>query len=159
MTREIILVRHADAEPARAGQRDLARPLSSKGTLEADTAGQWLKQHRASPDCVICSGAQRAVATAQRIVATLGMGQPLIDETIYDATPGDLVRVLDQHTGAASVLIVGHNPGLESLVGLLSEGASDSGRGMPPATIAWLSMPVGAALEPGVAEVRHFWWP
>jgi hypothetical protein len=29
---------------------------------------------------------------------------------------------------------------------------------MPPGAVAWLDLPAGA-IEPGSAQVRHFWWP
>ena len=67
-------------------------------------------------------------------------------------------RVLEDHADADTVMLVGHNPGLETLVALLTEGASDSGRGMPPGAVAWLALPAGS-IEPGTARVRHFWWP
>lgn len=157
-TREIILLRHAHAEPAVPGQVDLSRPLSLRGEAEADTAGAWLKKHHAAPERVLCSPAARTQATCERVLAALGYADLRTDTRIYEATPATLIRVLDDHADAASLLLVGHNPGLENLVALLTEGASDSGRGMPPAGIAWLRLPEGD-IEPGNAEVRHFWWP
>jgi len=158
MAREIILLRHAHAEPAAPGQDDMARVLSLRGEAEADAAGDWLKRHEAAPERVLCSPAARARETCERVLAALGYTDLRADARIYEATPATLVRVLDEHAEARSILLVGHNPGLENLVALLTEGASDSGRGMPPGGIAWLSLP-GDVPEPGTAEVRHFWWP
>jgi phosphohistidine phosphatase len=157
-TREIILLRHAHADGAMPGQDDIARVLSLRGEAEADTAAAWLKEHGAAPDRVLCSPAARARETCERVLAALGYADLRNDARVYEATPATLLRVLDDHADAASVLLVGHNPGFESLVALLTEGASDSGRGMPPAAVVWLSLPKGS-LEPGTAEVRHFWWP
>lgn len=156
--REIILVRHAHAEPSSTTGDDLARPLSVRGEAEADAAGAWLKQHGAQPTRVLCSPAARSRATCERVLAALGYADMRSEARIYEATPATLLRVLDDHAQAGSILLVGHNPGLESLVALLTEGASDAGRGMPPAGIVWMSLPEGA-IEPGTAEVRHFWWP
>ena len=157
-TREIILLRHAHADGAMPGQDDIARVLSLRGEAEADSAATWLKEHGAAPDRVICSPAARARETCERVMATLGYADLRSDARVYEATPATLLRVLDDHADASSVLLVGHNPGFESLVALLTEGASDSGRGMPPAGVVWLSLPSGN-VEPGTAEVRHFWWP
>ncbi|MBZ0224191.1 MAG: histidine phosphatase family protein [Dokdonella sp.] len=157
-TRDLILVRHAHAQNAASGQGDLERTLSATGIAEADAAGLWLKQHGAAPDRVLCSTAQRAQATCERLVAALGCPRATEDARIYEATPATLLRLIDEHTEARCLLLVGHNPGLESLVALLSEGASDAGRGMPPGAVAWLSLPQGE-LEPATARVRHFWWP
>ena len=157
-TREIILLRHAHAETATPGQDDSARPLSVRGEAEADAAGQWLKEHAATPQCVLCSSATRARETCERVLGVLGYADVRSDARIYEATPAALIRVLEEHAEAGSVLLVGHNPGLENLVALLTEGASDAGRGMPPAAVMWLTLPAGD-IEPGNAEVRHFWWP
>jgi phosphohistidine phosphatase SixA len=157
--REIILVRHAHAEPAASGQDDLARVLSLRGEAEADAAGAWLKQHGASPQRVLCSPATRARETCERVLAAIGYADVRSDARIYEATPGTLIRILDEHADASPLLLVGHNPGFESLVALLTEGASDSGRGIPPAGVVWLGIPPGAAIDPGTAAVHHFWWP
>ena len=81
------------------------------------------------------------------------------DERIYDATPGRLIQVADDHKDSGRVLLVGHNPGLEQLVALLTSGQSGDFRGMPAGGIAVLSMPADAALEPGIARLAAFWWP
>ena len=43
--RELILLRHAHAEPAAPGQDDFDRPLSLQGQAEAEAAGRWLRDH------------------------------------------------------------------------------------------------------------------
>lgn len=157
-TREIILLRHAHAESASPDQDDLARVLSVGGEAEADAAGAWLRERGAVPDRVLCSPAARARETCERVLGALGYTDLRSDPRIYEATPATLLRVLDDHADARTVLLVGHNPGLETLVALMTTGTSDSGRGMPPAGVVWLALPEGG-IEPGTAEVRHFWWP
>ena len=58
--RELILLRHAHAEPAAAGQADIDRPLSAQGLAEAEAAGRWLAAQGLVPDRVLCSPARRA---------------------------------------------------------------------------------------------------
>ncbi|MEO7063085.1 MAG: histidine phosphatase family protein [Dokdonella sp.] len=157
-SREIILVRHADAEIATTEGDDRSRPLSLRGEAEADAAGAWLKKHGAAPTRVLCSPAVRSRATCERILAALGYTDLRSEPRIYEATPAVLLRVLDDHAEAGSIMLIGHNPGLETLVALMTEGASDSGRGIPPAGVVWMTLPEGS-IEPGTAEVRHFWWP
>lgn len=158
-TREIILLRHAHADDAMPSQDDMARVLSLRGEAEADAAGAWLKQHAFVPERVLTSPAARARETCEHVLGALGYADLRSDARIYDAMPATLIRVLDEHADASSVMLVGHNPGLEKLVALMTEGASDSGRGMPPAGVAWLTLPEGGGIEPGTATVRHFWWP
>lgn len=159
MTRELILLRHAHAEPAAPGEDDRSRGLTAGGEADAERTGAWLKRQGAAPDRVLCSPAARARATCARVLHALGNGPPVAEDArIYGATPASLLALLDERQDDRRILLVGHNPGLEDLVALLSGGASDSGRGMPPAAVAWLGLPAGV-LEPGTAEVRHFWWP
>lgn len=158
--RQIILLRHAHAEPPADGQTDESRPLTGGGVREAEMAAAWLKAHGAEPDVVLLSPSTRTRETASRVLAEFGAGvESLVDERIYEATPAALIQVLEEHDDADCVLLVGHNPGLETLVALLTDGTSDHGRGMPPGAIAWLHLDGDAAIEPGAASLRHFWWP
>ena len=61
--RQLILLRHAHAESATAGQDDIARPLSATGLAEARAAGDWLREHGLRPDRVLCSTAARTRET------------------------------------------------------------------------------------------------
>jgi phosphohistidine phosphatase len=157
--RELILLRHAHAEPAADGQADIDRPLSPHGLAEAEAAGRWLLEQKLSPDRVLCSPARRTRETLEAVLEQTGYVEQWLDERIYDAVPGTLAALADEHREVERVLIVGHNPGLEQLVALLHSGQSGDYRGMPPAAVAVLSLPMEAAIEPGIASVTAFWWP
>ena len=157
---ELILLRHAHAEPAAAGQADLDRPLSAHGQAEAEAAGRWLREHHLLPDRVLCSPARRTRETLEAVLAQTGYVEQRLEERIYDATPGTLIGVAEPHADVERLMIVGHNPGLEALVALLNSGRSGEYRGMPPAGIAVLTLPAGGGgLEPGAASLSQFWWP
>ena len=157
--RELILLRHAHAEPPAPGQEDFDRPLSLQGQAEAEAAGRWLKEHGYTPDRVVCSSALRTRETTEQAMAVLGFVETRYEPRIYDATPGRLMQVIDENRDAARLLLVGHNPGFEQLAALLSSGQSGDFRGMPAGGIAVLSLPDDAALEPGIAQLSAFWWP
>ena len=157
--RELILLRHAHAEAAAAGQDDVDRPLSRQGQAEAEAAGQWLKSNGYLPDRVICSSARRARETLEQVLSVIGYIEQRQEPRVYSATSGDLMTVADEHKDLSRVLMVGHNPGLEQLAALLSSGQSGDFRGMPAGGIAVLKLPADADLEPGVAELAAFWWP
>jgi phosphohistidine phosphatase len=159
--RELILLRHAEALPVAAGGSDRDRPLSLRGEAEARDAGAWLREQGASFDAALSSPARRAQMTIERALDALGAGvAPHFVAGIYEATPGDLLALLEQHAGnAQQALLVGHNPGLEQLLALLLEGRSDRARGMPPAGVAWLRLDGTRALEPGNAKLQAFWSP
>lgn len=154
---QLILLRHAETMASAADGSDRARPLTPRGESEAKAAGLWLHEHGAHPDRVLCSPAQRAMMTAAPALAALDVGTPQYIPGIYDATPGSLISLLDEHADAQQVLLIGHNPGLERLVALLVEGRSQEYRGMPPASIAWLHL--DDSLEPGSASLHAFWSP
>ena len=158
--RELILLRHAHAEPGLAGQADIDRPLSAVGQAEAEAAGRWLHEHHLVPDRVICSPARRTRETLEAVLAQTGYVEQRLEPRIYEAVPGTLISLLDEHAGIDRLLLVGHNPGLEQLVALLQSGRTGEYRGMPPAGLAVLTLPaVGAPVEPGVASLTQFWWP
>ena len=157
--RELILLRHAHAVPAGAGQADLDRPLSPEGLAEAEAAGRWLDENGQGPDCVLCSPARRTRETLEAVLGVIGYIDQRLEPSIYDATAGALVALADTHCDSERLLIVGHNPGLERLVALLHSGQSGDYRGMPPGGIAVLTLPADAAIDPGSATLSAFWWP
>lgn len=157
--RELILLRHAHAEPAQPGQADADRPLSLRGQAEAEAAAGWLKAHAFLPTRVLCSPARRTRETLERVLAVLGYTEVRYEPRIYDALPGTLMAVLDEHVDIDRVLMVGHNPGFEQVAALLHSGQSGDARGMPTAGIAVLAVPPEATLEPGIATLTQFWWP
>lgn len=157
--RELILLRHAHAEPATTGQADLDRPLSPVGLAEAEAAGKWLKENNLLPDCVLCSPSRRTRETLEAVMAAIGYVEKRLEDPIYEATPGTLAALVDERRDLDRVLIVGHNPGLEQLVALMTDGTSSDYRGMPPGGVAVLGFAREATIEPGVASLNAFWWP
>jgi len=154
---ELILLRHAEALSTDGGG-DQLRALSERGRHEAQAAGVWLGKHGVRPERALCSPARRATETAQLALAAFATAPTLQTAgEIYEATPGELLALLDQHMDAGSVLLVGHNPGIERLVALLVEGRSDEFRGMPPAGLAVLHL--NGTLEPASARLDAFWSP
>jgi len=157
--RELILLRHAHAEPATAGQADLDRPLSAEGLAEAEAAGRWLAEQGLVPDCVLCSPSRRTRETLEAVLGVVGYVEQRVEDTIYEANPGTLIALADAHVEVERLMLVGHNPGMEQLAALLHSGQSGDYRGMPPAGVAVLAMPAGVPLEPGIAQLSAFWWP
>ena len=156
--RELILLRHAHAESATAGQDDIARPLSATGLAEARAAGDWLREHGLRPDRVLCSTATRTRDTLAAL-GDIGGAEVHEDAAIYDASPGTLVALADANRDAERLLLVGHNPGLEQLAALVHSGQTGDYRGMPPGGIAVLRLPMDVNIEPGIATLTQLWWP
>ena len=158
--KELILLRHAHAEPTVPDGIDLDRPLSPEGLAEAESAGRWLKEHALVPDRVLCSPSRRTRETLEAVLGVIGYVDQRLDDGIYDATPGTLIGLADAHRECDRVLLVGHNPGMERLAALLHRGQSGEYRGMPPGSVAVLAFnDDDAPLEPGSARLAAFWWP
>lgn len=157
--RELILLRHAHAEPPGPGEADLDRPLSAEGRAEAEAAGRWLAEQGLVPDRALCSPSRRTRDTLEAVLAAIGDVEQRFDDAIYEATPGTLAAIADAHRDVGRLLLVGHNPGLEQLAALMHSGQSGDYRGMPPGGIAVLALPADAAVEPGIATLSAFWWP
>ncbi|HEX5959978.1 MAG TPA: histidine phosphatase family protein [Rhodanobacteraceae bacterium] len=157
--REILLLRHAEAMHAGPDGRDVERPLSVHGEAQARAVGAWLAGQGAEPGVVLCSPARRAQMTADAVCRALRTRPPRFLPAIYEATPGELLASIETHASdARQVLLVGHNPGLEQLLALLTEGRSAGARGMSPAALAWLEL-TDDVLEPGHGRLRALWSP
>lgn len=154
---DLILLRHAHASNAATEQADADRALSLTGEAEAEAAAAWLKSSGARPQRILCSPSARTRQTLERVLARLEFADTRYEPSIYEATAGDLMGLLEQHKDAGQVLLVGHNPGIETLVALLATGQSGEFRGMPPAGIAWLEL--AGDIEPGAGSLRAFWSP
>ena len=157
--RELILLRHAHAEPAADGQPDLDRPLTVQGLAEAQAAGRWLAEQGLVPDRVRCSPARRGREPREAVREGTGSVDQRLEERIYEATAGTLAELADAHRETERLLLVGHNPGLERLAALMHSGQSGDYRGMPTSAVVVLKLPLDATIEPGIATLSAFWWP
>ncbi len=115
----LVLLRHAKSGWP-DGVADADRPLAGRGRLEAPLAGRWLSEH-VSIDLVVCSPAVRTRQTWRLVSAELGATPEFrLDERIYDASVDDLLAVVrDLPSTARTALVIGHNPGLTELTGVL----------------------------------------
>ncbi len=146
MARHLLVLRHAKSAWDTDAATDFDRPLAKRGKKDAPRMGKWLSEQALVPDYVVCSPAARARQTAIAACKPLGLDTKAInwDQRIYMAGTGELLQVLgDCPAKAETVMIVGHNPGLEDLVEYLC-GMVDvpaDGKLLPTATVACLEMP------------------
>lgn len=143
--RTLRLLRHAKSDWADASLADRDRPLNARGlrareVLAAHVAG-W------PVELVVVSTALRAQQTADPVVASLGCPSR-DDDRLYDATTGELLRVVTGLPDEVSdVLVVAHNPGMEELHALLC----GSGPTYPTAALGTIELAVDGwgAVRPG----------
>jgi phosphohistidine phosphatase len=150
--RHLVILRHAkSAWPD--GVRDPLRPLTKRGVRDARAAGRWLHDHVGRLDAVVCSPAERTRQTWALVSDVLADPPlPTYDDRIYGAPPEVLLDVVqDLPDDAGTALLVGHNPGVEELVGLLSGQWCGMGTSSV-AVLSWLGSWVDAA--PRIAHLR-----
>ncbi|WP_328483230.1 histidine phosphatase family protein [Streptomyces sp. NBC_00377] len=157
--RRLVVLRHAkSAWPA--GVPDHERPLAPRGRRDAPAAGRVLAGAGCLPDLALCSTAARARATWESAAAEWGAPPPVrFDPRLYGADVPELLDVVHETPAAVgTLLLVGHNPGLQELVLELAgdgpDDALDEVRLKFPtsatAVLTWYG-PGWSALTPGTA--------
>ncbi|WP_277454886.1 histidine phosphatase family protein [Janibacter sp. DB-40] len=144
--RTLVLLRHASAESASAGQDDRERSLSEAGRTEAQAVGHWLVERGIGCDEVMCSPAQRTRETmAELAEAGCPEAEVRIEHRLYNAGAEDVLAVVHEASEDASVLLViGHAPGLPAATSLLADGEGSGpahdllAEGFPPGAAAVL---------------------
>jgi phosphohistidine phosphatase len=121
--RRLMLLRHAkSAWPDDVADHD--RPLARRGRRDAPAAGRWLRKSGNVPGLVLCSTARRARETCELALHELGGDPPVTyEQQVYGATAAELLTLARQTPSAiAAVLIVGHDPAMQSLTLELASG-------------------------------------
>ena len=114
--RRLRLLRHAKTERAQPGERDRDRKLMKRGRTDAPAIGAYMAHHGFVPDLALVSPAARAQETWHLIAAAFAETPRAVnDERVYNAGPETLIAVIGAARKAQSLLIVGHNPGLQDL--------------------------------------------
>ena len=142
--RELLILRHAKSDRDGDAETDFARPLAKRGKKDAQRMGAWMYREGLVPDLVVSSPAERARQTTDAVCKGLEYQRKAVvwNETIYQATVADLLGVLaGLPASAKTVLLVGHNPGLEQLLIHLVGDSVDDGALLPTAALARLEMP------------------
>ncbi len=127
--RRLMLLRHAKSDRAQPGASDQARPLNERGEETATRVGAYLARHGLAPDLVLCSTARRTRDTWALAANEIGAAPAVIYESrLYEATSDAILNVVrETDPKVHSLLVVGHNPGLQELaVALLASGDVDT---------------------------------
>lgn len=138
--RELLIIRHAKSDWSDDSLEDFDRPLSDKGKKQACKMGHWLAEHDLIPDLILASPAQRAQQTLSRMTRHWDTKPDIIEEPrLYEADLDTLLDIVRHLPDRHRIAIVGHNPGLEDLLGWLT-GNNEDGR-LSTCAIAHLILP------------------
>jgi phosphohistidine phosphatase len=165
VTRTLYLLRHAKSSWQDATVPDRDRPLAPRGYRACELLTEHLRSHEITPALVLCSSSTRTRQTLERVSA--GFSRPveaLIEDALYGATAAELLdRLGTVDDAVASVMLIGHNPGIQELaVGLVRIGLHRealSGK-FPTGALATLQLTSSwTGLVPGSATCTGFVTP
>jgi phosphohistidine phosphatase len=136
--RTLILLRHAKSDWS-GDEADIARPLARRGRRQAPDAGRWLAANLDSVDLAVVSPARRARSTWDLVAAQLDVPpRTRIDDRVYAASDQQLLTVVRElPDDIETVVLVGHNPGIEDLASLLTGESAP----MPTSALAVITVP------------------
>lgn len=112
------LYRHAKSDWNDAAARDFDRPLNARGRKGAAAMALHIRNHGIDWSRIIASPAVRCAETIEIGCQAVGKAHPVLwDRRIYLASSATLLDLIREQEGdPASILMVGHNPGLEDLI-------------------------------------------
>ncbi len=137
----LFVLRHAKSSWENTDLSDFARPLNERGLKAAPLMGKFIYKNQLQSELILSSPAERAKQTAILVKENAQIGGEIrYDERIYEASPARLLEVIsEQSEKLESVMLVGHNPGLEGLLKILTGEAQP----MPTAALAVIDLKIG----------------
>ncbi|MBW8815031.1 MAG: histidine phosphatase family protein [Caulobacterales bacterium] len=137
----LILLRHGKAEAESDSGDDFDRRLAPRGERESAEMGARLAEMGFQPDVVLLSPSARTRGTWAAACAAFPKAAVQLEDHLYNADTGAIWQAIEAAgQDAATVMVVGHNPGLQELtLSLLIEGSAPAGllakaqRHFPPA--------------------------
>jgi phosphohistidine phosphatase len=118
----LLLLRHAKTSLTDPMLSDNIRPLTYQGKKDVSIIGSILKNKNLIPDIIICSTAKRAVETSKLIAEYVNYHNEIhLSKVLYQTTAKDYINVISEIPDKNNiVLLVGHNPILETLVEIIT---------------------------------------
>ena len=158
--KRLLIMRHAKSSWKDTDLTDHERPLKKRGKNDAHRMGKLLKSKKIVPDLIICSTAQRARETAEILSGSMKFTNKIkYTDALYMAEPGDILNsVSEMGKKYKTVMTIGHNPGSEALVQILT-GKVES---LPTASIAYITAKIDGWADIGKSEnvkLKNLWRP
>ena len=156
----LLILRHAKSSWNYPELSDYDRPLNARGKRDAPRMGEHLREQGLIPDRILTSSAKRARKTASSVAKASGYtGKVKKLDVFYDTVVGVYFETLQALPDKyESVMVVGHNPTMEQLVGYLTRQT----RQMPTAALAHIELPIQqweALNSDTVGTLVNLWTP
>jgi phosphohistidine phosphatase len=142
----LYLLRHAKSNWSNPSLPDQARPLAKRGRRDAERIAKHLVRIGIEPQLVLCSSAERTRETFELVQPALGTTSRVsLEAELYAASSAELLeRIRGVSEQVASVMLIGHNPGLQELALALASAGAELERlktKFPTAALATLTIP------------------
>jgi phosphohistidine phosphatase len=123
----ITIVRHGKAHAKSESGRDRDRSLTERGEQQALWLGERFASAAPLPALILSSPYERAISTARLIRRFLEVPLHTAPELECDEPLSGVVELLERHRPDWPLMIVGHNPQLSALTGLMCRGPGGHG--------------------------------
>lgn len=136
----LLILRHAKSSWDNPDIAVFDRPLNSRGLEAVPVMGGMLYKNHIQPQKILSSPAKRARQTAILIKETAQIEANInYVEGIYEASPLRLLNIVSEvEDKVDSILLIGHNPGLEGFVKMLTRESYE----LPTATIVRIDLDI-----------------
>ena len=137
----LLVLRHAKSLWGDTALDDRERPLNERGRRDGPRMGAVVRECGLTPGLIVSSDAVRARLTAEAVAKSARFaGEIRLEPRLYAASLEDILDVLRavQEAHSGTVMIVGHNPGLEQLIAHLTGEQED----LPTAALAQIALPI-----------------
>jgi len=136
----LLIMRHGKSSWKHKELKDHERPLSKRGVRDSLKMGELLLQRELVPQLILVSTAVRTKETAKLLVEASGFqGETIALDSLYLAEAEEYLHdLLTLPNEIERVMIIGHNPGLEALLQILS-GRIEA---LPTGVVAYISLPI-----------------
>lgn len=152
----LFMMRHAKSSWDNANLSDFERPLNERGLKAAPFMGELIHKNKFKIDLIVSSPAKRAEQTAVLVKDAARIKSEIeFNEKIYEASPRRLLEIVcELDDKIETAMLVGHNPGFENLVKILT-GKNEP---MPTAALAVIDLDIESWSEAsaGKGDLRDF---
>ncbi len=154
---DCVFVRHGIAVAREEWEgTDVDRPLTEKGKRRVRQIAAGLRRLDVHPTVIYASPARRAVETAHLLhglLARLSLMQ-LRDELLPEASPADVVSLMQDISPESCVICIGHEPQLGMAASVLLSGRASTSFPLKKAGACLIELSIPA--KPGRGVLR--WW-
>lgn len=162
--KQILLLRHAKSSWDNPDLKDFDRPLAERGLEDAPRMGKFVRKAKYKPGAIISSPAQRAKETSGLFCEGAKIDGDSIswNEDLYFGSVRDYLSAIQSASDDFErIMLVGHNPLMESTAGTLSGADQRTAIRMPTAALVCLESFADnwKSIAPGTCQIKWMMIP